>query len=795
MPAIDPNESPLSKLDPHEAPDVPRLLADVRTSLNAAQSARVFERMRRNHEARYTIVDPITGEHRRPTRRDLAEFAPDTRPEDIFPFPGSAANYTKLVDHIINQHVDLLLTAGDEARRSILPAGRDGTDERRMQRAEDWATAKDDVMETIEADFDDAVTQWLDWAWEFGFGVIFTGWQEDKQLDKREISAEDVRQMIMSAVLEEAEAQRRAETGQPHDEGTAEEENAKESLLSQPEQMQLMAQVDVQFETMLVDQNVNARLVPLLLQFDPEMPKTEARRVAVSLRKGEEACYYVPKVKTAAPDLCRLRPGINFWCPLDTKRVRNAALILTSELLYDYELRARCEADDDEDAWNSEVVERVIAAGPTKGSQVLGISNLPAWVLSGASVGAEVEMDQLLNPGRGQYRVFTIYYKATSLGGVPALFRTIVADGIEEALHHCCARDAHGEYPMLDYVREPQAEYLWDSRGVGEVTLGEQLQEQRHLNFIDDNASMMIKPPLNVPMNQAGGRVLIEPGKQFPSRRAGDAGAGITRIDIAGDSRGSIEVVQATAARAERYWMMGKEFEGTVAQRNRWKRLGKHWGAALKRLDKMLMQTIAQYMPDDLLAKALGVSIERLDREDIMHFYSLEVALDMDALDSKTMEMRAKLAKDYVTAMDPQGLVDLEPLLRELMMTISPRWGKMIRPRKNVQREDQEDVVRILTAALQGIDSPFVEGKDHESRASMIQQLINMPAMGEDDQPIADPQTGQPVPGRVARIMMENPDAAAAVMRRMKFEQFWAAQGKNAVEGRKGVKTLQEVAQ
>jgi hypothetical protein len=797
MPAIDPNESPLAMLDPHEKPDVHRLLADVRTSLNAAQAAQVFDRMVRNHEARYTIVDPITGVCRRPTRRDLAEFSPETRPEDIFPFPGAAANYTKLVDHIINQHVDLLLTAGDEARRSILPAGRDALNEERMQRAEDWGTARDDVLETVEADMDDAVTQWVDWAWEYGFGVIFLGFKFQKQLDKREIVAEDVRQMLMSAVMEEAEAQRMAADqarGITHAEIVGEGEDAQESLLSPDEQMQLMAMVDLQFEEMLFDTNVNRRLVPLLQQFDAEMPKSEARRVAVSLRKGEEACYYVPTVKSAAPDIVRLRPGINFWCPMETKRIRNAPLVMTAELLYDYELKERCEADDEEDAWDRDVVDRVIAAGPTKGSQVLGISGLPGWVLSGMNVGAEVNMDAVMTEGRGRYRIFTIYYKASSMGGVPALFRTIVADGTEEALHHCCARDAHGEYPMLDYVREPQAEYLWDSRGVGEVTLSEQVQEERHANFLDDNASMKIKPPLNVPMNQSGGRVEMYPGKQIPSRRAGDS-SGISKIEIAGESRDSIEAIHMTVQRAERYWLLGKEWAGSVEQRNRWKRLGKHWGQALKRLDRMLMQTIAQYMPDDLLAKALGLPIERLSRDDIMHDYSLTVAVDMDAMDPKTMENRAKLMREYILAMDTQGLVDLEPLLRELIMTVNPRWGKLIRNRKNVQRDDQEDVVRVLTAALQGIDSPFVEGKDHESRAAMIQQLIEMPALDDKDQPMLNPQTGQPIPGRVARIMQENPDAAAAVLRRLKFEQFWAAQGKNAVEGRRGVKTLQQVAQ
>lgn len=796
MPAIDPNESPLAMRDPRNKPNVSRLLSDVKTSLTVAHSQRVFERMLLNREARYTIWDMKTGKCRKPTRRELSELGNGVRPEDVFPFPGSADHEVKVVDEVINEHVDMLMVAGNEARRSILPAGRDATNEERMQAAEDWGAIRDDCVEEVEEDLDDALTQCVDWAFEQGHSVMFMGYQEKKQLMPREITAEEVRQMLVSAALEEAEAQRRAQLAMAHDEGMAEGEDAQESLLSEDEQMQLLMMVDDRFESILWDANVNARLVPLLQQYDPEMPTAEAKRVARSLRKGEVASYFVPTVVSAAPEAVRLRPGINIWYPIDTTRIRHAPFIVTIDWLYDYELREKCEADDEEDRWDSEVVEEIIAAGPTHTSaHVLGLSDLPTWVLSGTHIGVDLEQDIFKTEGRGRYRILTIYYKATAMGGVPALFRTIVADSaIEKPLHDCCARDAHGQYPLIDYVREANKDYLWESRGVGEVTFSEQEEERIHVNFCSDNASLKIKPPLNVPMTAERGRLIIEPGKQIPTRRAGESGSGISKIDIAGECTDSIESMKMAIARVNRYWLRGKEYEGTLAQRNRWKRLGRKWEQFLKRVDKMMLQTIAQYMPDDLLAQAMGMPVERLSREDILRSYSLTVAVDMDALDPKTMENRAKLMREYVTAMDTQGLVDLEPLLRELMMTIVPRWGKLIKNRKSVQREDQEDIVRIMTAALQGIDSPFVQGKDHTTRAEMIQQLIDMPAMDEGEQPIVDEQTGQPVPGRVNRIMRENPDAAAAVMRRLKFEQFWAAQGKNALEGRKGVSTQQQVA-
>jgi hypothetical protein len=72
----------------------------------------------------------------------------------------------------------------------------------------------------------------------------------------------------------------------------------------------------------------------------------------------------------------------------------------------------------------------------------------------------------------------------------------------------------------------------------------------------------------------------------------------------------------------------------------------------------------------------------------------------------------------------------------------------------------------------------------------LLQQLVNMPALDDSGNPILD-QTGQPVPGRVARIIQENPDVLALVQKRMKFESVQDQQFDNAQTGRLGVQPSQ----
>jgi hypothetical protein len=134
--------------------------------------------------------------------------------------------------------------------------------------------------------------------------------------------------------------------------------------------------------------------------------------------------------------------------------------------------------------------------------------------------------------------------------------------------------------------------------------------------------------------------------------------------------------------------------------------------------------------------------------------------------------------------------------LKLATMMINPAWGKLlVNSSEKAELQDAEDVSSILSAALNGIEKPYLAGKNHAARAQMIEQLINMPAMDEDGNPIADPQTGQPVPGRIARIMQQNADAAALVMNRLKFEQTQAMQLENADIGRRGVSPTQPTGQ
>lgn len=126
-----------------------------------------------------------------------------------------------------------------------------------------------------------------------------------------------------------------------------------------------------------------------------------------------------------------------------------------------------------------------------------------------------------------------------------------------------------------------------------------------------------------------------------------------------------------------------------------------------------------------------------------------------------------------------------------MAMMINPTWARLlVKPGAKAERENVDDITSILAAALNGIEKPYVAGKNHAMRLQLMQQLIDMPMM-QAGKPLIDEPSGQPMPNRIKRIMSENPDVAELVMKRMEFEQFQAQQFENAEIGRKGVEPEQ----
>lgn len=773
--------SPLSALKIRDTPNASVLLTSIKEALLRANTEELWERMSHCHDARFAIWEG----HRRSCRKLSREEALQVgiKPEDIFPWPGCADMEVRLVDEIINEFNDLLVIAEQRAQRGVAPSLLDVTADERMTKAEGWGAVAEYYREQAEYIRGNAMAQWADIAWEYGHGILFVGWKEEKQVDTRSISRDEIVQLVTVAAIAQAEAiarQAAAERG-----GELPEEGV--SMLSDQEKRNLIQSAMEYLESLIEDADRRGELVKALMQFDEDMPKSEALRVARELKKGKPVEYCIPVVICSMPDYRALTPGLDIFYPPETTRIQEAPFIVLPEWFTRQELEAKID-----EGWDKEVIEQVLKSSAGRALTGNDLFGAQSWVLSRGKVGMDMRPDILNRPDSGYYQMLTVYYKATAMGGVPALYKTVLHGNVpDKVAFHTYCEHAHGRYPMVDYVRERRAVCMWDSRGVGELSFSEQEEIRVQTNARADNASLLIAPPIEVPIVPGkSGRQVIAPRVQIPVKRTGGLGDGIRKVDLAGDFSGSMEVEASSLARSNRYWLRGtgKDID-QIAKQNRQQRISNDWVASVKEVERMSFQLIQQYSSERIRATALNGQPVDLDltREDIQGQFSLQVEFDVGVLDPKTVESRMKMLREYVSAMDHEGLLKTEPLLRLMAMMINPTWSKLlINDSKKAQLEETDDITGILSDALNGIERPYVTGKNHAMRAQLLQQLIEMPVL-KDGQPVVDPGTQQPLPNRILRIIRENPDVAELVTKRIDFETMQAKQKQNAEIGRTGV--------
>lgn len=761
-------DSPLVSLSPTEKPDCNQLLNDLRAALNRASALNLFPRMELNHRARFAIwdgQDPSCLKRMKPGGK---------RPQ---PWPDAADLRVRLVDGVIMDYGDLLAIAESRVVPQVLPLLMDPNDEQGMERAADWGGVFEYYQELSEYDVVNGKSQWKDIAWEYGHGIMYCGWAEERQMVKRTIDADTVAQLVAMATMMEQQAQ-----GMPM---TAEAQQ----------------QAAAQAELLVMDKDRKPDLIATLRRMDPDMTEKEARRVAGKLRGGKPVDYFVPVIVRAMPEVRALTPGVDVFYPYETVSVQRAQFVVMPEWWSDVEMRANVTTR----GWDSAAVEKVIEkckagraafwAGLAQGTTPIVV---PDWFLTGGMIGLGVtSYDFSGEQSTRLWQMVTVCWRATDPDtGVPVLYRTTFHPDLPEfPVFHGASLDNHAKYPFVEYKREQYANTLWSSRGVGEISVSEQEELRFQANFCFDNAAITIKPPYEINARSDGAVSGLGPGQRVLTPSSG-MNAGVKKIDIGGDARWSLEVQRNARGRSNEYWKTGvEENMNPIAQQNAHQARVNDWVLAVKMLMKMMFATIQQHMPGELRVSALNgrrVNLQ-VTREEIQGELSVLMEYDVANMDPKSVEARAKMVREMVAPLDREGLLQVEPLLRMLMMSINPTWGRLIVANSGAARQAETDkAVDNMVRVLNGVEGKYLSGGNPRLRAEVMQRLAQQPAIDDKGQPIVDEASGQMLPGRAAQILMTNPDAKALFDNLMKHEVFEAEQQDNVEVGRKGVKMMQE---
>lgn len=764
-------DSQLNRLMPRQQPDPHQLMMDVRLALQQATNTFVWSRLEHNHWSRFWGQQYDNFNFTK--ARSLDELPEGlTGLHQVHPFPGAANLRPTKVNEIILQLGDTLTVAADRAHTEIMPELLDGTNNQRMARAEAWGGVLHYEKRRAKSQRRRFLRQMADLALEYGHSVGRISWRGRRKTVGKTISAEKVAEFITAALLEQ-QGSEPTENG-PDDAATEQAEQAAAFMI----------------QDMAADDTLKPALVDLLMQYDPEMTKKEAARAASRLKTGEELTYFVATEAAAGLDYRALTPGLDVFYPVDTTRIAEARLIVVSDWLTQVELEAMIEDDD----WNETNVDKLIELGPAATAGAFG--GVQPWILSRGIIGMDVDKATHLSGTAQRFQVLWVYYQASAIDGTPCWYRTVLAPRLGDQsmlLRHAVAENDHAQCTFVDYVREEFRPCMWASQGIGELAASDQEVIRKATNYTLDNADLKIRPPQMVDPTLYAGKQIIAPGLVIPMRRkAGEFG--MQKIDIGGDAEEMFQAEAKAHERLDRLFQIGTgAYIDPIAKQNRMEAMINDWLDFVERSDRLAFLTIQQYATDKVrsLANDGQAFITEVSGDDIRGDFLTETTFAASSLDPKAVESQLKMFTTYLSTMDRNGLTDWSVATRLMAMLINPTWGKMIKAPQRAQEDDYNDVMRIWNNIVNDApEDPMVMSGNHAYRAQLLQQLINMPSINEDGQPITDEATGQTLPNRGSQIVQTQPGPQAKYLRRLKFEQMQATQTQNASTGRLGVKPL-----
>lgn len=739
-------DSQLALLSPNTTPDCSRLLTDLKWALNRAANYNLWARLEQNHNARYcswSWHNPYT------CRKGLVPG------QKTLPWLGAADLEIRLVDQIIKEQMDLCMIASKRAQPHILPADLEIDDDNRRNEADLWGNILEHYREMEEYDMARATNELCGIGQEYGHGLMFVGWKEDKRLVKKTLSVEIVDQLLATTYINPDAA----------------------------DSVELIAQIIVQ-------------------QIDPEIAPKEARRVARALKPGEPCDYQVPITVRAAPDWRAKTPGLDIFYPPETVTIQKAQFIVETEWTSDVEMRANCVTWRD---WDKKNVERVLeSTQPGRASFFAGLTTGVTsatnftWQLTSGMIGLTIGVADLTGEqAMRQWQIITVRYKATDpKTGVPVLYETTFHPDLPDApLCHKWSVDEHAQYPYVEYKRELSAPTLWGSRGIGELSFSEQEEIRGQANMCFDNASITIMPPYTASPRSNVANDGLRPGMRVDAIANQPNAVGV--LNVGGDMKPSIEVQRMALARAFDYHKLGlSDTMDPVAKQVAQQNVVNCFLLSLRNAYRMTFAVIQQFAPDEIRINSLhGMQVEiSVSREEILGNFTVFCEMDVGDLDMKSVEMRLKAFAQMIVPLDNAGMINLRPALQLGLMTIYPSFARqMMKSQDDSDQDEMEAAEANLMRNLNGLESKYrTSGGNPALRIQHTQQLLSQPAVDDKGNVQVNPQTGQPMPGRAGQIYLADPAVQALVQRTMMNENMLLEQQNNSQTGKTGVKPINQ---
>lgn len=651
--------------------------------------------------------------------------------KEAFPWDGAADSRNFLSDGLIAEQVRIMLAAVRRARVQTT-ALRTGT----AESAAHASTLLTWIFYThLEAMMMQQLALAARWRQQYGSAIMGVWWQEEPRLTEVPLKLDE---MIAT--------------------GKADAEKGNRGWLDAIE--------------ILLDPLRDEQAVEILRGMSPIVTKNGARRALGELRTKRETVLPGVEVVSSLPCWRALRPWVDVFYPARTESVKEARWVARRQWLTEAQLRGAAAAN----GWDEKWVEEVLENG--RGKSFDQEARAGAQKIGGASVQRAPWED----PEELKHLVEVVWFYQLGVHEdhlLPCLYLTVFCpscatgeDGKSLAGYHGPAREDHGQYPFVEFVRERVDHAFSESRSVAQVAKTWQSELKTERDQQTNRASVSTLPPLIVAGTLGLTRLELGPGVQHAERKQGD----IRWLSMPSQASDSAAVVQRVEREADRYFARISEHVPEAAWQLMLEDIAGAFVLEVTQCMKLSLALAQQYLPATLAQRVAGdpQSTFTVGKEDIRGQYDVRLIFSATDLNFTKAVEKLKAYKELVLAADRIGAVDTQKFLEMAARMLDPDMAnQLVRSPEAAQDAQVRAVKTAWMAIMSGVEPEMPPVGSGVNYALQLQELAKI---------LQNPENKKRVQAsRDSQVLLE---------RFVQHLQFGQQQTANADIGRNGVKPL-----
>lgn len=623
----------------------------------------------------------------------------DQEDKQAFPFDGASDTRIRLADQIINDNVDVLVSAFARAQ----PVA-DGIEARDAELAGTLTKALEWARHGGLPDLETEVELCAQYAQSFGWSVVHTIWERVVSRRMETVTKNQIASLI-------------AEMDEP-------------SFAPLPDLLANPGNDDFSAPLLLSLYGIYARLAsPQLEENEFIAPSlSQAKKWARDFREEGEAVVPLAYQSRNNPRAIALKPYEEIFFPPETTDLARARVIFRVDWLSEAEMRNKVKSE----GWSEDWVEQAV--------RTHGLESFPQSQSGPATIANLWPAENRTNMIENVWA----YTRSVDEDGQEIIYCTIFSPHLRRLANsggawakHEPLNYSHGQYPFKIYRRDRPERRLWSSRGVPELTATWQDEKKSQRDSVIDRTSLSVMPPLRSEPRNRGKIFRLAPGQTVFARK--DETEWMNPPP--GNPAEALTVIADIERDADQYFgrfVPSQDPSMAIIKRQ------KMVDTFLYAWVEVFGQTLAlmrQFLSDEEWIQISGAPPARADFESLQRGYDWKLKFDVRELNTDFMVKKLETFVNFVVQSDRAGVIDMAKLTRVIASWVDPTIARAViaeeggASRQMYERVQRDFALMALGNEVQMVENDPTAQMQMQFAQQILQQNIKYQQMLQGDEP------------------------------------------------------------